>query len=172
VARAQDLDNEEGLTEEEILAQRKARALKKFQFKGVDLERLLDMPPTELVQLLPARTRRRIQRMGTLEHPTMAHYNVKRKRFLAKVKKAKKDCGLLDKPKIIKTHLRDMVVVPQMVGSIVAVYNGKAYSIVEVKPEMIGRYLGEFSMTYKPTIHGRPALPIQQQARFIPVHGK
>jgi small subunit ribosomal protein S15e len=160
------------MTEEEILAERKMRALKKFQFQGVDLDRLLGMPPQELVKLLPARVRRRIQRMGSLETPAMAHFNVKRKRFLAKVKKAKKECSPLDKPRVIKTHMRDLVIVPQMVGGMVGVYNGKAYAIVEIKPEMIGRYLGEFSMTYKPTLHGRPALSAAQATRFIPVHGK
>ena len=42
-----------------------------------------------------------------------------------------------------------------MVGNNVAVYNGKSFNNVEVKFDMIGRYLGEFSITYKPTRHGK-----------------
>ena len=43
-----------------------------------------------------------------------------------------------------------MIIVPDMIGSVVGVYNGKAFTAVEVKPEMLGHYLGEFSITYKP----------------------
>merc|ERR1712072_970359 len=57
-----------------------------------------------------------------------------------------------------KTHLRNMVIVPEMTGSIVGVYNGKVFTQVEVKPEMIGHYLGEFSISCKPVKHGRPGI--------------
>ena len=43
-----------------------------------------------------------------------------------------------------------MIIVPEMNGSIVGVYNGKTFNQVEIKPEMIGHYLGEFSISYKP----------------------
>ena len=44
---------------------------------------------------------------------------------------------------------------PEMVGNMVAVYNGKAFNVVEIKFDMIGRYLGEFSLTYKRTRPGK-----------------
>ncbi|KAH8068354.1 hypothetical protein JL721_6780 [Aureococcus anophagefferens] len=56
----------------------------------------------------------------------------------------------MDKPEPVKTHLRDMIIVPEMIGSIVGVYNGKVFNGIEIKPEMVGHYLGEFSITYKP----------------------
>lgn len=34
---------------------------------------------------------------------------------------------------VVKTHLRDMIIVPEMIGSIVGVYNGKTFNQVEVK---------------------------------------
>nr|XP_032837156.1 30S ribosomal protein S19, chloroplastic-like [Petromyzon marinus] len=71
--------------------------------------------------------------------------------------RAKKDVPPLEKPEA-KTHLRDMVIISEMVGSMVGVYNDKTFNQVEVKPEMIGHYLGEFSMTYKPVKHGRPGI--------------
>jgi small subunit ribosomal protein S15e len=49
-----------------------------------------------------------------------------------------------------------MIILPEMVGSMVGVYNGKTFNQVEIKPEMIGHYLGEFSITYKPVKHRRP----------------
>ncbi len=39
-----------------------------------------------------------------------------------------------------------------MVGGQIAVYNGKEYKELEVKFDMIGTYLGEYSITYKPTL--------------------
>ena len=44
---------------------------------------------------------------------------------------------------------------PEMVGNFVGVYSGKTFNPVEVKFDMIGRYLGEFSLSYKPTRHGK-----------------
>lgn len=49
----------------------------------------------------------------------------------------------------MKTHLRDMVIVPEMIGSQVAVYNGKVFNLVLVTADMIGQYLGEFSISYR-----------------------
>merc|ERR1712232_368887 len=79
----------------------------------------------------------------------------KPKRFVARLRRAKK-AWPMDKPEPVKTHLRDMVVVPEMIGSVVGVYNGKVFNGIEVKPEMVGHYLGEFSITYKPVRHWRP----------------
>jgi small subunit ribosomal protein S15e len=72
-----------------------------------------------------------------------------------KCKKAKKNCLAGDKPAVVKTHLRNAIVMPEMVGNMVGVYNGKTFNAVEVKFDMIGRYLGEFSLSYKPTRHGK-----------------
>ena len=58
----------------------------------------------------------------------------------------------------VKTHLRDAVVMPEMIGNVVSIYNGKSFVPVEIKFDMIGRYLGEFAITYKPTRHGRPGV--------------
>ena len=69
----------------------------------------------------------------------------------------------------VRTHLRNMIIVPEMIGSVVGVYNGKSFNQVEIKPEMIGHYLGEFSITYKPTAHGRPGIGSSTSSRFIPL---
>ena len=75
----------------------------------------------------------------------------------------------MERPKGIKTHLRDMLIVPEMIGSVVGIYNGKSFNGVEIKPEMVGMYLGEFSITYKPVRHGRPGIGSTASARFIPL---
>ena len=38
-----------------------------------------------------------------------------------------------EKPRGIKTHLRNMPIVPEMIGSIVGIYNGKSFNGVEIK---------------------------------------
>lgn len=75
--------------------------------------------------------------------------------------------GPLEKPKTIKTHLRDMLIVPEMIGSMVAVYSGKVFNIVEIKAEMVGYYLGEFSITYHTVRHGRPSVGGGKDAKFM-----
>ena len=61
-----------------------------------------------------------------------------------------------------------MVIVPEMIGSVVGVYNGKVFNNVEIKPDMIGTYLGEYSITYRPVAHGRggqAGVPVQASPR-------
>eukprot|EP01088_Endostelium_zonatum_P022321 TRINITY_DN9476_c0_g1_i1.p1 TRINITY_DN9476_c0_g1~~TRINITY_DN9476_c0_g1_i1.p1 ORF type:complete len:145 (-),score=45.94 TRINITY_DN9476_c0_g1_i1:108-542(-) len=137
----------------------KKRIFKKFQYRGIDLERLLALSPEKLAQLITARPRRKFAR-GLKRKPLS---------FLKKLRDAKKSAGKGEKPKAIKTHLRNMVVVPEMIGSVVGVHNGKDFNAVEIKPEMIGHYLGEFSITYKPVSHGKPGIGATHSSRFIPL---
>lgn len=78
--------------------------------------------------------------------------------LIKKLRAAKLAAPADEKPTIVKTHLRNMIVVPEMIGSVIGVYSGKVFNTVEVKPEMVGHYLGEFSLSYTPVRHGRPGL--------------
>ncbi|CAJ0947914.1 unnamed protein product [Ranitomeya imitator] len=133
--------------------------LQEVHLQGVDLDQLLDMSYEQIMQLYCARQRRRLNR------------GLRRKQnsLLKRLRKAKKEAPPMEKPEVIKTHLRDMIILPEMVGSMVGVYNGKAFNQVEIKPEMIGHYLGEFSITYKPVKHGRPGIGATHSSRFIPL---
>ncbi|KAJ3101561.1 ribosomal protein S15 [Phlyctochytrium bullatum] len=139
--------------------QKASRTFRKYTYRGVDLEQLLDMSSEQLVELVHARARRRFQR------------GLKRKPMglIKKLRKAKKEAPELEKPECVKTHLRNMIIVPEMVGSVVGVYNGKVFNQIEIKPEMIGHYLGEFSLSYKPVKHGRPGIGATHSSRFIPL---
>merc|ERR1712131_37316 len=147
-------------TMSEVKIQKK-RTFKKYTFRGVDLDQLLDMKSENLIELPGCRQRRHSNR------------GIKRREenFLKRLRKAKKamtgEVG--EKPAMVKTHLRDVVVVPEMVGSIIGIYNGKVFNQIEVKPEMINHYIGEFSMTYKPVRHGRPGIGATHSSRFIPL---
>ncbi|RCV09816.1 hypothetical protein SEVIR_2G063300v4 [Setaria viridis] len=137
----------------------KKRTFRKYSYRGVDLDSLLDMSTDDLVQLFPARARRRFQR--GLKRKPMA--------LIKKLRKAKKDAPAGEKPEPVRTHLRNMIIVPEMIGSIIGVYNGKTFNQVEIKPEMIGHYLAEFSISYKPVKHGRPGIGATHSSRFIPL---
>ncbi|KAL5286331.1 RpS15 family protein [Megaselia abdita] len=138
---------------------KKKRAFRKFTYRGVDLDQLLDMPNNQLVELMHSRARRRFAR--GLKRKPMA--------LIKKLRKAKKEAPPMEKPAIVKTHLRNMIVVPEMIGSIIGIYNGKTFNQVEIKAEMIGHYLGEFSLSYKPVKHGRPGIGATHSSRFIPL---
>ncbi|KAA8548754.1 hypothetical protein F0562_000438 [Nyssa sinensis] len=138
---------------------RRRGQFKKFSFRGVDLDALLDMSTDELVKLFTARARRRFQR--GLKRKPMA--------LIKKLRKAKREAPPGEKPEPVKTHLRNMIIVPEMIGSIIGVYNGKTFNHVEIKPEMIGHYLAEFSISYKPVKHGRPGIGATHSSRFIPL---
>jgi len=138
---------------------KKKRTFRKFTFRGVDLDQLLDMNNEGLMELFTCRIRRKFSR--GLKRKPMA--------LIKKLRKKKKEAPANEKPDVVKTHLRNMVVVPEMTGSIVGVYNGKVFTQVEIKPEMIGHYLGEFSISYKPVKHGRPGIGATHSSRFIPL---
>jgi len=72
---------------------------------------------------------------------------------------------------MIKTHVRDMIILPEMVGLTIAVYNGKEYVPVRVTPEMIGHRLGEFSHTTKLVHHGEPGLKASKSSLHIAAKG-
>ena len=138
---------------------RKKRTFKKFQYRGIDLDTLLDLSNEELMQKVTSRARRRFTR--GLKRKPMA--------LIKRLRKAKKETAPLEKPEMVKTHLRNMIIVPEMIGSVVGVYNGKTFTQVEIKPEMIGHYLAEFSISYKPVAHGRPGIGSTNSSRFIPL---
>jgi len=69
----------------------------------------------------------------------------------------------------IKTHARDMVVLPEMVGLTIHVHNGKEFVPVKIEPEMIGHYLGEFAITNKPVKHGTPGIGASRSSMYVPL---
>lgn len=145
---------------EQIAALRKKRQFKKLTFRGLELEQILDLSKEELMKFVNARARRRMRR-GLLKRKENA--------LIKKLIAAKAACGPLDRPEPIKTHLRNMIIVPEMIGAQVAVYNGKVFNIVMVTADMVGMYLGEFSITYRPVRHGRPGIGSTNSSRFIPL---
>jgi small subunit ribosomal protein S19 len=128
---------------------------KEFRYRGLTLEQLNSMSTEALLELLPSRARRSLNR-GVSEE----------KRKLLEDARATKEGRLTGQ---IKTHARDMVVLPSMVGLTIAVYNGREFVPLEVKPEMIGRYLGEFVITNKKVVHGTPGIGASRSSLYVPL---
>ncbi len=125
-----------------------------FKYRGHTLEELQDMPIDKFLELLPARQRRSLQRDMPTPH----------KKLIQKIKKLKSGANIK-----IKTHCRDMFILPEMVGITIEVYNGKEFLRVDVTPEMIGHYLGEFVLTRKRVTHGSPGMGATRSSLYIPL---
>lgn len=128
-----------------------ARRKREFTYRGYTLEELQSMTLTELLPLLPARARRSYRR----------GFNKEQQRFIDRLRKADKE--------ILKTHRREIIVLPDFVGKKVAVYNGKEFRVIEIIPEMIGHYLGEFAVTRKFEKHSGPGVGATRSSKYMPL---
>ncbi len=130
----------------------------KFTYRGYTFEELVKLSMDEFIKLLPARQRRSLLRGLTTEQ----------RKLLENCRKAKK---LMEQGKRIpiRTHCRDMIILPEMVGLTIHVYNGKEFVPVHITPEMIGHYLGEFAMTTKIVKHGEPGLRATRSSMYVPL---
>ncbi|EST08869.2 Ribosomal protein S19/S15 [Kalmanozyma brasiliensis GHG001] len=137
---------------------KRKRTFRKFTYRGIELDSLLDMSNEDFMQVVHARARRKFQR------------GLKRKPMglIKRLRKAKAEALPNEKPATVKTHLRDMIIVPEMIGSMIGIYTGRFFVNTEIKPEMVGHYLGEFAMTYIPTRHGAKGKGATVD-RFLPI---
>jgi len=124
-----------------------------FTCRGHTIEELQRMSLEELAELLPARQRRSLKR-GLTEQ---------QRKLLEKIRKNK------GKNKVIRTHVRDMIILPEMIGSVVAVHNGKEFVKVKITAEMVGHYLGEFALTRKKVEHSAPGIGATRSSKFISI---
>ncbi len=127
-----------------------------FTYRGYELDELQDMDLEEVAELLPARQRRTITRGLSEEH----------QKLLEEARNAEKE-ETANNP--IRTHLRDMPVVPEFVGLTFAVYSGQSFERVEVEPEMLGHYLGEFQLTRTQVEHGQAGIGATRSSKFVPL---
>jgi len=154
----EELEEEEEEEEEEEIDLDKERDRLRFHFRGYTLEDLKKMNMDEFIQLLPARARRSLKR-GL---PPRQKKLLERLRRAYRAKKRGKDL-------LTRTHVRDMIIFPEMVGLKIGVYNGRGFEVVEIMPEMIGHYLGEFSLTRKRVQHGSPGIGATRSSKYVPL---
>jgi len=123
----------------------------KFEFRGKSIEEIKEMNLEEFSLMLKARQRRSLKR-GLTE---------KQKKLLERIRK--------DPKKFHRTRSREMLILPEMVGIKMGVYNGKEYVQLEIKPEMLGHRLGEFVLTRKSVKHSAPGFGATRSSKFVPL---
>jgi small subunit ribosomal protein S19 len=120
-----------------------------FTYRGKTLDELKEMSRDEFTELLDARGRRKLNR-GLREEE---------KKLLEKIEE--KDT--------VQTHLRSMIILPEMVGKTVEIYNGQGFETVDIDEEMIGHYFGEFAKTRKEVSHSAPGLGATRSSKHVPL---
>ena len=110
---------------------------KQFTYRGKSIEQLKELDVREFAKHVKSRQRRAVLRQfQTIED------------FVSRAKKK------LERGKPIKTHVRGMIIVPQMVGMRIQIYNGHEFVPVEITGQMLGHRFGEFSATRGKVKHG------------------
>ena len=136
------------------------RRKKEFLYRGYTVEQLQALPlyPNEddpdavsVVGLLTARARRSFYRGLSQEN----------EKFRQRVKRAD--------GKIVRTHRRDMFILPEFVGQTIGIHNGQGFTDLEIKPEMIGHYLGEFGITRRSVAHSGPGVGATKSSKHVPL---
>jgi small subunit ribosomal protein S19 len=128
---------------------------KEFRYRGFTIDQLNGMSTEAILELLPSRARRSLNR-GISED---------KRKLLEDVRSLKE--GNLEGQ--IKTHARDMIILPVMVGAAISVYTGREFLQVNIKPEMIGHYLGEYAITNKKVVHGTPGIGASRSSLYVPL---
>jgi small subunit ribosomal protein S19 len=108
--------------------------------------------------LLPSRQRRSLQR----------GLNQTQRTLLENIRNAKNNSKEGEKASV-KTHARDMIILPEMVGVTLLIHNGKEFAPVDIIPEMMGSYLGEFAITNKAVRHGSPGIGASRSSMYVPL---
>jgi len=129
---------------------RMPRRREEFTYRGYKIDELKAMGMSELLPLMPARARRKINR----------GFNRSEETLLAKIR------GGDEK---VRTHVRDMIVMPEMIGKTIEIYNGKEFLKVEFQPESVFHYLGEFALTRHKVTHGSAGIGATRGSKYVPL---
>jgi len=125
-------------------------AIREFKYRGKTLDELKNLSIKEFAQLLPARQRRSLER----------GFSEPQKSFLKRLKK---------KGNNVKTHCRDMIILPDMVGKTILIHNGKSFVAIHVESEMVGHFFGEFSLTRPKVAHSAPGVGATRSSASVSV---
>lgn len=121
-----------------------------FKYRGKTITELKSLSVEEFSKLLPAKERRTITRgLNKDQQEIIRKFN--------------------DGAKQVRTHYRNMIILPCMVDNIIEIYNGKEFIKVQVQPEMIGHRFGEFALTRKKITHGGVGVGATRSSKFVPL---
>jgi small subunit ribosomal protein S19 len=125
---------------------------KEFTYRGLSVDEMKALSLDEFLLHLTARKRRVFARgLSQRQH-----------KLLEDVRNA-------NKGDVVRTHLRDMVILPDFFGKTVAVYDGREFIKVDITPEKVGHYLGEFALTRKEVKHAGPGVGATRSSKYMPL---
>jgi small subunit ribosomal protein S19 len=126
------------------------RRKEEFTYHGYKIEELQQMSLTELLPVMPARARRKYNR----------GLSPGQEKLISDMREGKER---------VRTHLRDMVIMPEMIGKTIEVHNGKEFMKVELQPEAVFHFLGEFALTRKRVTHGSAGIGATRSSKYVPL---
>ena len=127
--------------------------VKEFTYHGLSKEELDNIPNEKLFKLFTARIRRSLTR-GTMSDD--------KKKLMEEMKDK-------NNKNPIKTHLRDVIILPYMVGVTVHIFSGKEFVPTTITLQMVGHYLGEYVITNKRVNHGAPGVGASRSSLYVPL---
>jgi small subunit ribosomal protein S19 len=126
------------------------RRREEFTYHGFRLEDLRNMGREELMAVMPSRARRKMIR----------GFSRNEEQLLSQFRESEHK---------IRTHIRSMLILPEMVGREVEIYNGKEFMKVEIQPEAVFHYLGEFALTRRKVAHGSAGIGATRSSKYVPL---
>jgi len=130
--------------------------VRKEVWKGIEEEKIDKVPLDEFYKKTTSRNRRTLKRLKK---------NPKLKKFMEEVAKIKKE----NPKKLIKTHIRDAVIIPEWVGLTFGIYNGKEFKKIEMTTNMVGKRLGDFAHSTGRVLHSGPGVGATRGSKFVPL---
>ncbi|MBI2103008.1 30S ribosomal protein S19 [Candidatus Woesearchaeota archaeon] len=121
---------------------------KEFTWRGKSEEEIKKLDLKQFSLLVPARQRRSLER----------GFTPFQKKLLRRLEAGENN---------VKTHCRDLIILPLMLGKTLRVYNGKEYVSLLIVPDMIGHYLGEFSHTRKNVTHSAAGIGATRSSKSV-----
>ena len=127
------------------------RRKKEFTYRGLTLDKLQELEFDQFLSMLPSRQRRSFKRGLSREQAKLINDSEQRPE------------------KVLRTHRREMIVIPQFVGRKFAVHNGREFVDIDIMPEMIGLYFGELAPTRTSPTHTGPGVGATKSSKFMPL---
>ena len=128
------------------------------KYRGKEKDALSQITTEEFLPMLTSRARRALKRAAS-------NKNMAVRKFMKKVSAIKAK----NPAKVIKTHVREAVIVPEWLGLTFAVHNGKEWKSVLVSVDKLGYRLGDFSHTTGRVLHSGPGVGATRGSKFIPL---
>ena len=125
-------------------------------WRGVEESKVAEVTMEQFMEMATSRERRTLKRLNS---------NPKLKKFIEKVRKIKKE----NPKKMIKTQMREAIILPEWFGLTFGIYNGKEYKKVEITLHMIGKRLGDFAHSTGRGLHSGPGVGATRGSKFVPL---